>query len=202
MIGEILRGYEGAASQLVPAFEALSSAEVLGPVADILNHRFHRTLDVGAGTGRDASWLAARGHDVVAVEPVRQFREAAIRLHPSPRIQWVDDSLPHLKSFVESESMFDLILLVGVWQHVIPNERVTAMRSIRRLASVGGRVIISVRHGPGAATRPCFPATDTETIDMAKQCGLTLIDSRHAPSIQKGNRYAGVTWTWLVLTAL
>ena len=201
MISEILHGYESAAGQLVPAFEALSSTEVLSPVMDVLNGSYGRTLDIGAGTGRDAAWLAARGHDVVAVEPVHQFRVAGICLHQSPRIQWVDDSLPHLNSVIESEAKFDLILVVGVWQHVSPNDRRAAMRSIRRLAAVNGRVVISVRHGPGAVTRPCFPTTDVETIEMAQKCGLALLDSRRALSIQKGNRDVGVTWTWLVLAA-
>jgi hypothetical protein len=37
--------------------------------------------------------LAAMGHRVVAVEPTAALRARAAILHPSPRIEWLDDSL-------------------------------------------------------------------------------------------------------------
>ena len=39
-------------------------------------------LDVGAGSGRDAAWLAALGHDVVAIEPDAALRRENERHHP------------------------------------------------------------------------------------------------------------------------
>ena len=53
-------------------------------------------LDVGAGTGRDAAWFAGLGHDVVAVDPAAAMRAEATRLHPGPRIRWLNDRLPDL----------------------------------------------------------------------------------------------------------
>ena len=53
-------------------------------------------LDVGAGTGRDAAWLARLGHEVVAVEPSAAMRAEAERRHPAARIRWIDDRLPGL----------------------------------------------------------------------------------------------------------
>lgn len=201
MSREILDDYASAAAQLIPVFEAISSDAVLRPVSDVFDDGLRLILDVGAGTGRDAAWLAARGLDVVAVEPVEPLRAAGKRLHSTSRIQWIDDSLPHLAQVIETGRVFDLVLLTGVWQHIRPDERRIAMENLRQLVRVGGRVLMSVRHGPGAATRPCFPTTDAQTIDLAAQCGLSLLASRHAESIQEGNRAAGVTWTWLVLSA-
>ena len=45
-------------------------------------------LDVGAGSGRDANWLAEKGWDVVAVEPCMKFQELAKPASPhfSPRL--------------------------------------------------------------------------------------------------------------------
>jgi Methyltransferase domain len=51
----------------------------------------------GAGTGRDAAWLAARGYEVVAVEPSDAMRAEAVRLHPQAPIRWVADALPGLE---------------------------------------------------------------------------------------------------------
>ena len=41
-------------------------------------------LDVGAGSGRDAAWLASLGYDVVAVEPAAGMRVEGQRRHPDP----------------------------------------------------------------------------------------------------------------------
>jgi hypothetical protein len=45
-------------------------------------------LDMGAGTGWDAIWLAGLGHDVVAVEPAAARRAEGAGPHPVG-IRWV-----------------------------------------------------------------------------------------------------------------
>jgi hypothetical protein len=54
-----------------------------------------------------------------------------------------------------------------------------------------------VRHGPGPPTRPCFPASAEEAIDLARGDGLRPVLRRTTASRQETNRRAGVTWTWL-----
>src|SRR3712207_2081237 len=115
---DILDGYAAEAADLIPRFEALATDEVLAPVADLLPTRPSSILDVGAGTGRDAAWLAKRGHHVTAVEPVDALRHAGMALHPSKRIEWVNDRLPSLNSLRPRADRFNLILAVGVWQHL------------------------------------------------------------------------------------
>ena len=51
-------------------------------------------LDIGAGSGRDAAWLAAAGHQMLAVEPAAALRQHGQRLHPDERICWLDDRPP------------------------------------------------------------------------------------------------------------
>jgi len=51
-------------------------------------------LDVGAGSGRDAAWLAAKSYEVIAVEPSANMRAAAARLHPEAKVHWISDTLP------------------------------------------------------------------------------------------------------------
>jgi 2-polyprenyl-3-methyl-5-hydroxy-6-metoxy-1,4-benzoquinol methylase len=197
-----LIGYEHDSARLIDAFEAISSAEVLAPVSAFVEGSPGRVLDVGAGTGRDAAWLAARGWDVIAVEPVAQFREAGARLHPAPSIEWVNDSLPHLSHVLNRQHWFSLVLLTAVWQHVLPEDRSMALRNLKSLLSPSGRLIMSLRHGPGSPARECFPATEAETRCLARECGLETVGSQSAPSVQSWNRSAGVSWTWLVFSHL
>ena len=199
MEDKVLRGYAAEAARLVPQFEALSSAEVLGPVLDLLPSAPGRVLDIGAGTGRDAAWLAQRGHDVVAVEPVDELREAGRKLHVSPAIEWVDDRLPSLSVLAARGERYDLVLAVSVWQHLPPEQHFEAATSLAALVAPNGRLILSIRHGRGAPGRPCFPASVDDFIAVAERAGLHLLARRSAESIQAGNRAAGVTWTWLCL---
>ena len=195
-----ISGYAVDAEHLIPAYEAIPAPNVFAHVLDFLPKRPSRIIEIGAGTGRDAAWLASQNHKLTAVEPVEPFREAGMLLHPSSLIRWVDDRLPYLPHILESQETFDLVLLVSVWQHLTPEERPVSMVNLSKLLSSCGRVIMSIRHGPGSADRECFPATASETIDLARQSGLKILSQRSAESVQAQNRLAGVTWTWLVLS--
>ncbi|RUT67608.1 SAM-dependent methyltransferase, partial [Flavobacterium cupreum] len=61
--------YEQNAQELVDRYESLSFEHVHADLLDLLPAPGATILDVGAGSGRDAAWFAARGYDVVAVEP-------------------------------------------------------------------------------------------------------------------------------------
>jgi hypothetical protein len=89
------------------------------------------------------------------------------------------------------------VLLVGVWQHLRPQEQGAALGALAALTVPYGRVLLSLRHGAGAAGRPCFPASPERVAPLAGMNGLRLIARRAAVSIQPHNRAAGVTWTWL-----
>ncbi|MEM6679742.1 MAG: class I SAM-dependent methyltransferase [Pseudomonadota bacterium] len=202
MKAEILRGYEDAArSGFIERVESISTRRLLTHVIQHLPGKPCRILDVGAGTGRDAAWFAARGHTVVAVEPVDALRDAGIAKHGSPRIAWVRDTLPELSQTTMRGQTYDLILLSAVWHHLDAAERQTALPVLRSLTAGGGNLIISIRHGPGGSTLPVFPADVADTIEWAVTAGFGTIDQIAAQSAQPGNRQAGVTWTWLVLQA-
>lgn len=194
----ILQGYAADAERLVPRFEALATTKVLASVADLLPTSPIRMLDVGAGSGRDAAWFSRRGHKVTAVEPVDELRHAGTRLHSDLDILWFNDQLPVLSSIAAACEPFELILLIGVWQHLSAEEQTRSMQTLSSLLAPSGRLIISVRHGPGAPSRPCFPADISLMMRHAKELGLTLVRQRRAPSVQDENRRAGVEWTWLV----
>src|SRR5947209_12996690 len=89
-------GYAREADALIERYERISAAEAHQSVQHLIPLAPSRILDIGAGTGRDAAWFAANGHDVVAVEPTDELRAAAKRLHPCPNVEWLDDSLPDL----------------------------------------------------------------------------------------------------------
>lgn len=186
--------YEQHARQLVDQYESLSFEEVHSGLLDLLPAS-GTILDVGAGSGRDAAWFAARGWDVVAVEPSDAMRARAQALHPLPRITWLADSLPDLAQVRRLGLTYDLILLSAVWMHVPPASRERALRKLATLLSPNGRIAISLRLGEPDTTRAMFTVSLQELSGMAHQFGLRLV--RQSDSADKLGR-AAVSWTTAV----
>jgi SAM-dependent methyltransferase len=198
MSQQILQTYADAAARLIERYEAISPADQFAPVLPFLTGSPGRLIDIGAGTGRDAAWFASKGFDVLAVEPVAEFRAAGLSLHQSPSIEWLDDSLPKLSFALRRSQTFDIVIVNGVWQHIDPDERRIAMPAIAALTSTGGCLVLSLRHGPGVPGRLVFEPTVEEAIDLACANGFRLLSSEPRESIGDWNQAAGVTWTWMV----
>jgi 2-polyprenyl-3-methyl-5-hydroxy-6-metoxy-1,4-benzoquinol methylase len=86
---------------------------------------------------------------VVAVEPTEAMRIPAMALHPSPQIEWLNDSLPDLALLRTRRERFDLVMLSAVWMHLDQQQRRQAMANLAALIQPGGTVIMKIRHGPG-----------------------------------------------------
>jgi protein-L-isoaspartate O-methyltransferase len=189
------RGTEGYASEadtLVRQYESLSFADVHRHVLHLLPRPPADVLDIGAGTGRDAAGLADLGHLVTAVEPTAALRLRAQQLHPSPGIEWIDDSLPDLRAISSREGSFDMVMLTAVWMHLDAAERIRAMPVVAALLRPGGLMILTQRHGPVPAGRRMFDVPASETIALAEAHGLTCIQ-RLEGGDSHFNR-PGVTW--------
>lgn len=117
-------------------------------------------LDVGAGSGRDAAALAARGWNVVAVEPSDALRQRARAGHPSPRLRWLADHLPQLNEVRRSGRSFDLVLVVGVWMHLRQDEARPSMRTLRGLLRPGGLLVVSVKDEPDPKRQQRYVSTE------------------------------------------
>lgn len=186
--------YEGEAGlRLLAGYEAVSAPDLHGPVADLIPPAPIRVLDVGAGSGRDAAWLAKMGHQVLAVEPSATLRREGARLHPDPRVSWIDDHLPDL---TRVSGQFDLILLSAVWQHVAPTDRPAAFRTLTGLLAPGGLLLISLRLGPPDLSRDMHPVSVKELRDLAAGSGLAVV--REAPLPDRMGR-SEITWVTVVL---
>jgi SAM-dependent methyltransferase len=192
-----LSGYAADAAALIPNWLKLDSAEVHAPVLHLFPEKPSRILDIGAGIGSDAAWLAGQGHTVLAIEPTDALREAGLEHHSGPRIEWLNDRLPELSSLVARREIFDLAKLTAVWAHLDPDQRRAAMPNIAGQVGKGGRLIMSIRDGWTLANRPVFPANPDDTIRMAEADGLGLIFRTQTESIQQINRANGVKWHWL-----
>jgi SAM-dependent methyltransferase len=189
-------GYAEEADALTRQYESVRFADVHGPVQHLLPAVPSGVLDIGAGTGRDAAALAVMGHRVVAVEPTAAFRDRAALLHPSPQIEWIEDYLPHLPRLTQRADRFDVVMLTAVWIHLDSAQRGEAMPKVATLLGPGGRLFMTLRHGPSPpGRRRLYEASADETIALAGGHGLKLVVNVEDQADFYGRR--DVTWTSL-----
>ncbi|MET9919601.1 class I SAM-dependent methyltransferase [Streptomyces sp. NPDC006435] len=189
-------GYGEAAEALAEQYESVTFDEVHREVLHLFPFRPGFVLDVGAGSGRDAAALAAKGHRVVAAEPTAELRALGRRLHADQEIEWVDDALPELPGLTAQARRFDLILLTAVWMHLDARQRASSMARLVGLLGRGGRMVLSLRHGPVPAGRRMFPVSAEETISLARCHGLDVV---HETRREDLHERPGVSWTHLGL---
>lgn len=185
------QGYSAEAPELLKRYEEMRFEDAHSGVFDLVPPGPIDVLDIGAGTGRDAAWFAARGDRVTAIEPTREMREGAMALHPAPNIEWIDDCLPELASV--RGRLFDLVWMSAVWMHFFAAERAAMMPVVANLVRPGGALMISLRHGPLPEGRRMFEVSADETIAQAVQAGLQVVRSGDFLSANQ----TGVTWSRL-----
>ncbi len=151
--------------------------------------------DIGAGTGRDANWLAEQGWEVLAVEPseLRLLGEA----QSNARVTWLEDKLPDLKKVRALGRRFDLILLRSVWMHVPKASQERAFRIMAELLNPGGLLVISLRHGRDEdenRSRGFHPISADELLRYARDRAISLRGRYKHPDRSKSH----IDWEWLV----
>lgn len=176
------------AGELQKRWALVRSEDHLGPILSYLPRPPARVLDIGAGTGRDALWLAQSGFFVHAVEP------AAILRSYTPVHARITSRAGHLPVLGRIPGLFDFILLSAVW-HTLPSTlRPSGLACCTRLLATGGHIALSLRRGPGQS------ASTPEIRSVARDLGLRLQAVQRVPAQQESNRICGVSWDWVVFS--
>jgi len=149
-------------------------------------------LDVGAGSGRDANWLAEQGWKVVAVEPADNLRTLA-QSNAHNSVTWCNARLPELNALPHEPTTYDLILLSAVWMHLPEAERPPALKRLAELLSENGTLYISLRFGPNDEARPMHPVSYEELATLAESNGLKARNLNTVPG-KDGLQRDDVKW--------
>mgnify|MGYP001815025296 FL=1 len=193
------RFYDKNANQLSDKYNSLD-AEVVHRawLKDHLPSTAGLACDIGAGSGRDANWLASQGWDVIAVEPSCEMRKLAQeRSHAN--VTWLDDALPGLEKLRRLGHRFDLILVSAVWMHVAPMKRERAFRIISELLKPSGVLVITLRHGRDEAEnreRAFHEVSADELLEFAKRRALAVTGRGMA----KDQSRSHVNWETLIFS--
>lgn len=188
--------YDANAEAVSARYEEATPEDIHGWLLDLLPAAPATILDVGAGSGRDAAWLAVKGYDVIAVEPSASMRAAAARLHPDAKVHWISDTLPALGAVTRSGLSFDLILLSAVWMHVPAGDRARAFRKLINLLKPGGQIALTLRHGPAEPERAIHPVSLAEIEALVRNHGAFIERSSEATDqLDRGD----IRWTQVAI---
>jgi len=202
MTDKIIEHYNQNADRYCTQYDSIAAEDVHTSWKSIFPHRaIGRALDVGAGSGRDAHWLAGLGWTVDAVEPAD-----GLRLYASANfnslITWHDDRLPFLGSLIDQECNYELILLSAVWMHVPPSSRAAAINNLRIMLAPGGLLVITLRFGPNDKQREMYPVNTQELGQLAFDVGLIQVDIGALENSSDQLLRAGVHWKTVVYTTV
>lgn len=168
--------YEQRPEEFLNRYERLDTEEIHDDWLSFLPTTQLLILDVGAGSGRDAAWFAEQDHEVVAVEPTDALRQRAQEIHPSPRIQWLDDRLPALDEVHSLDYKFDIILLSAIWMHVPPSDRERAFRKLTELLKPGGHLVITLHSELPEDKRTAYETSTAELRDLSHSFALEFLE--------------------------
>lgn len=189
--------YDRNSATLAERYENVAAADVHPGLAGVFVDQTDRlALDIGAGSGRDAAWLRTLGFDVTAVEPSSAMRLEGQHYHADDGIRWLDDRLPDLSRTHQLGLSFDLILLSGVWQHIVLQERPRAFRKLVTLLKPAGVVIMTLRHGATDDDVDMHPVSLGEIEALARDQGIAITRVEQAPDALGRD---DVSWTSIYL---
>lgn len=186
--------YIDRAEELFAAYQAASPEQVHSAWRHLLPAQPALACDIGAGSGRDACWLAKMGWNVTAVEPSPKLRQLGqshtTANHCKPgSVTWLDDTLPELKRLRSLDQRFNLILISAVWMHLKLNQHERAMHIVSDLLAPGGLLVISLRIGEDPEQR-FHPITAQEVQALAQSRALATKVFCRQPDVAR----RGIEW--------
>jgi len=166
--------YDRLAPDLAPRYDAVTFDLVHPNLAQHLPTE-GRVLDIGAGSGRDARGLAARGLEVTAVEPSLAFRHIG-ETNSFSGITWIDDRLPKLAR-LSKELPFDFILCSAVLMLLDDGDFRDSFQTMARLLAGHGRMAVDIRDPmPNEPVGVFHAHSDAQILEAAAAAGLACID--------------------------
>lgn len=185
--------YDAHSAEVARLYERINPNDVNGWLLRYLPTGTAAVLDVGAGTGRDAAWMARRGLRATAVEPSKGMMSEGSGRHPET-VQWLNDALPELHSLRDRQ--FELVLLSAVWPHIHPSERQQAIANLIRVTSPGGIIAITF-HSKVFPERDMHPSSANEISRLARSHDATVVFRGEDHEDLMGR--TGIAWTLLAV---
>lgn len=186
---------EAEIAQRAASYESINPAQLNAWFEPYIPHGPASILDVGAGSGRDAAWLASKGHQVIAVEPSSGMRKEAERFHSGSGFTLFSDRLPDLAMTCRTGLSFDLILLNAVWMFIPEAARERSFRKLIALLKPRGIIALSLRT-PCETRRGMHPVSVSEIEGLAQRHGAYIESTKEVGDLLGR---PGVRWHQIII---
>lgn len=195
-VEKVVAHYHNGAASFTDKFLSFTADQALGELQRYLPAVPAAILDVGAGPGRDAVWLARQGYKVTAVEPAEGLRLSGLHNSQGLDIVWLDDRLPDLTATTARGQQFDFILLSAVWMFLPPALRQTALQTLAGLLKPGGRIAMTVQTAASERQDLKFFTSPEDFATLAAAASLQLEARFDMPDSQgrKGTRWQSIVF--------
>ena len=172
--------YSGDVTKLIQRYESADMTD--------LHMRLRKTfpklgklLELGCGSGRDASYMVGLGHDIVACDGSSAMLDAVVACHPelSGRLHLLP--LPSCFNFLDEE--FDGAYSIATLMHLDEEQRRSSLEEVYRVLKFGSCFLFSVclkrsgldENGLDAAGRFFAELSEDKWKDECLSCGLETV---------------------------
>lgn len=135
-----LNYYEENANSLISRYESADVSEV----QQLLLQTFEKNsklLEIGCGSGRDASFMTKNYFDVTAIDGSKNMIEEAKKIHPELSEKLFHKTLPNDLEFNQT---FDGIYSIATLMHLSENDLKNTLSKIYNLLNENGKFLMSV----------------------------------------------------------
>jgi len=201
-----IKAYDKQADALARRYDGVQTPEIIPAftqrVLALDTKAGHKALDIGCGSGRDASWIARQGFDVVACDGAAQMIKRAAQNNAHARIRYLVDDAPALNKISGLKEEFNVILLNAFIFHMDyrpPHDALSLLfHKVSALAAPSAFIFTNLRHGPVPEGRQMFDIPLAHIEQLASQHSLQFEYLGRSPD---GLERADVSWDNIALYA-
>lgn len=191
--------YEENANSLTSRYESADVSEV----QELLLQTFEKNsklLEIGCGSGRDASFMTKNHFDVTAIDGSKNMIEEAKKIHPELSQKLFHKTLP---SDLEFNQIFDGIYSIATLMHLSENDLKNTLSKIYNLLNQNGKFLLSVslfrddidKNGFDDKGRFFLVLSFESWINLLENVGFKILDTKtNSDGLGRG----GIEWLTLV----
>lgn len=156
--------------------------------------RGRTALDIGAGQGTDAIYLATNGYEVTCLDLSEAARDIALQEAERAHVD-IEYIIGDALDMPLDDNQFDLVLDRGCFEHIAPADRERYAAEVARVLKQGGAYFY--RSAPGEADGRT-PAASLEAVTAAFGEAFTVVESGTYLASGLGGR-ASSEQVWIIL---
>jgi len=196
---QTLTYYESNSSILTKRYESATVFEIQESLLNTFKVS-NKLLEIGCGSGRDASFMLKNKYDVTAIDGSKNMIEEAKKIHPELSEKLFHITLPNDLNFDEQ---FDGIYSIATLMHLSKNDLEKTILKIYDTLNQNGKFLISVslfrddidKNGYDEKGRFFLVLSFEEWINMLENVGFKIFETK---TNKDGLNRDGIEWLTLV----